>query len=192
MPKRLNKKASERTEKESAENKLCEKWRKTKEKETVDRYFGIKIEEIPEKDRELVKLIRNYGYLGKRQNELTPFEEIIKFAEENGRMPKRLNKKVSERTEKESEEDSLYHKWRKTKEKKILEEYAGQPLENVPEEDREKIAKLRIYGMGINPSKLRQAKQQRDDAKSKNDQAKELEKQVSEQLKKRGQAHEEQ
>ena len=59
-------------------------------------------------------------------------------------------------------------------------------------EDREKIAKLRIYGMGINPSKLRQAKQQRDDAKSKNDQAKELEKQVSEQLKKRGQTHEEQ
>ena len=89
-------------------------------------------------------------------------------------------------------ENKLCEKWRKTKEKKILEEYAGQPLENVPEEDREKIAKLRIYGMGINPSKLRQAKQQRDDAKSKNDQAKELEKQVSEQLKKRGQAHEEQ
>ena len=186
MPKRLNKKASERTEKESAENKLYEKWLKTKERETVEKYSGIKIEEIPEKDRELVELIRNYGY------GVTPFEEIIKFAEENGRMPKRLNKKVSERTEKESEEDSLYHKWRKTKEKKILEEYAGQPLENVPEEDREKIAKLRIYGMGINPSKLRQAKQQRDDAKSKNDQAKELEKQVSEQLKKRGQAHEEQ
>ena len=46
--------------------------------------------------------------------------------------------------------------------------------------------------MGTKPSKLRQAKKQRDNAKSKNDQAKELEKQVSEQLKKRGQVHEEQ
>ena len=40
--------------------------------------------------------------------------------------------------------------------------------------------------------KLNNAKNSRDSAKIKNDQAKELERQVSEQLKKRGQAHEEQ
>ena len=125
-------------------------------------------------------------------DKLTPFEEVIQFAEENGRMPKVSKQKTSEITEKEREERNLYAKWIRTEEKKILEEYAGQPLENVPEEYREKIAKLRTYGLGTKPSKLRQAKKQRDNAKSKNNQAKELEKQVSEQLKKRGQAHEEQ
>ena len=185
MPRKSGKKVSEKTEKEREEDNLYAKWFRSKEKKTVDRYFGIKVEEIPEEDRELVEKIRSYG-------KITPFEEVIKFAGENGRMPKYSNKKSSERTEKESKEHSLYKKWVKSKEKKILEEYEGQPLENVPEEYREKIAKLRTYGLGTKPSKLRQAKKQRDNAKSKNDQAKELEKQVSEQLKKRGQVHEEQ
>lgn len=188
-----HKKTSERTEKEKEEDSLYRKWLKTEEKKTVDRYAGIDLEEIPEEYRELVQMIRNYGYLGRQQSGLTPFEEIIKFAEENGRLPKYYSsKKASEKTEKEREEENLYAKWLKSEEKKILEEYAGQPLENVPEEYIEKIAKLRTYGLGTKPSKLRQAKKQRDNAKSKNNQAKELEKKVSEQLKKRGQAHEEQ
>ena len=116
----------------------------------------------------------------------------MKFAEENERIPKRINKKALEMTKEEKEEYSLYNKWCKTEEKKILKEYAGQPLENVPEEYREKIAKLRSYGIGINQSKLTQARNQRDNAKAKNEQSKELEKRVSEQLKKRGQTHEEQ
>ena len=182
-----SKKASEKTEKERDEGSLYRKWYKTKERKTVDKYLGIKLEEIPEEDRELVEMIRNFGY------GITLFEEVIKFAEENGRLPKYYSsKKASEKTEKEREEENLYAKWLKSEEKKILEEYAGQPLENVPEEYIEKIAKLRTYGFGTKPSKLRQAKKQRDNAKSKNNQAKELEKKVSEQLKKRGQAHEEQ
>ena len=182
-----SKKASEKTEKERDEGSLYRKWYKTKERKTVYKYLGIKLEEIPEEDRELVEMIRNFGY------GITLFEEVIKFAEENGRLPKYYSsKKASEKTEKEREEENLYAKWLKSEEKKILEEYAGQPLENVPEEYIEKIAKLRTYGFGTKPSKLRQAKKQRDNAKSKNNQAKELEKKVSEQLKKRGQAHEEQ
>ena len=182
-----SKKASEKTEKERDEGSLYRKWYKTKERKTVDKYLGIKLEEIPEEDRELVEMIRNFGY------GITLFEEVIKFAEENGRLPKYYSsKKASEKTEKEREEENLYAKWLKSEEKKILEEYAGQPLENVPEEYIEKIAKLRTYGFGTKPSKLRQAKKQRDNAKSKNNQAKELKKKVSEQLKKRGQAHEEQ
>lgn len=72
--------------------------------------------------------------------------------------------------------DDIEDEAKRTEEKKILEEYAGQSLENVPEEYIEKIAKLRTYGLGTKPSKLRQAKKQRDNAKSKNNQAKELEK----------------
>ena len=190
MPKESHKKVLEMTKEEKEEYSLYNKWRKTEEKKIVDRYAGIDKKEIPEDFRELVQTIRNFGY--GLQSGLTPFEEVMKFAEENERIPKRINKKALEMTKEEKEEYSLYNKWCKTEEKKILKEYAGQPLENVPEEYREKIAKLRSYGIGINQSKLTQARNQRDNAKAKNEQSKELEKRVSEQLKKRGQTHEEQ
>ena len=190
MPKYIKKKALEMTKEEKEEDSLYNKWLRTEEKKIVDRYAGIDKQEIPEDFRELVQTIRNFGY--GLQSGLTPFEEVMKFAEENGRMPKYINKKALERTKEEKEEDSLYQKWKKTEEKKILKEYAGQSLENVPEEYREKIAKLRSYGIGINQSKLTQAKNQRDNAKAKNEQSKKLEERVSEQLKKRGQTHEEQ
>ena len=51
-------------------------------------------------------------------------------------------------TEEEQQEVRLYAKYIKSKEKNILDEYSEQPLENVPEEYREKIAKLRAYGLG--------------------------------------------
>ena len=190
MPKQSHKKALEMTKEEKEEDSLYNKWFRTEEKKIVDRYAGIDKQEIPEDFRELVQTIRNFGY--GLQSGLTPYEEVMKFAEENGRMPKSIKKKASEMTKEEKEEFSLYQKWLRTEEKKILKEYAGQSLENMPEEYREKIAKLRSYGIGINQSKLAQAKNQRDNAKAKNEQSKELEERVSEQLKKRGQAHEEQ
>ena len=190
MPKQSRKKALEMTKEEKKEDSLYNKWFRTEEKKIVDRYAGIDKQEIPEDFRELVQTIRNFGY--GLQSGLTPYEEVMKFAEENGRMPKSIKKKASEMTKEEKEEFSLYQKWLRTEEKKILKEYAEQSLENVPEEYREKIAKLRSYGIGINQSKLIQAKNQRDNAKAKNEQSKELEERVSEQLKKRGQAHEEQ
>lgn len=190
MPKGINKKVLEMTKEEKKEDSLYQKWLRTEEKKIVDRYAGIDKQEIPEDFRELVQTIRNFGY--GLQSGLTPFEEVMKFAEENGRMPKKSYKKALEMTKKEKEEFSLYQKWLRTEEKKILKEYAEQSLENVPEEYREKIAKLRSYGIGINQSKLTQAKNQRDNAKAKNEQSKELEERVSEQLKKRGQTHEEQ
>ena len=95
-------------------------------------------------------------------------------------------------TPEQIKEAKLYHRWRKTIEKNILEEYEGRPIEEIPEGYREKIAKLREYGLGMKKGRISQAKQQRDEAKAKNDQAKELEGQVSEELKKRGKNHEEQ
>ena len=61
MPRKSGKKVSEKTEKEREEDNLYAKWFRSKEKKTVDRYFGIKVEEIPEEDRELVEKIRSYG-----------------------------------------------------------------------------------------------------------------------------------
>ena len=47
---------------------------------------------------------------------------------------------------KEKKEVRLRGRWNNSKEKKILDEYAGRPIEEVPEEYREKIAKLRSLG----------------------------------------------
>ena len=102
------------------------------------------------------------------------------------------NIKVGEMTQEQRNEVNLYSRWKSSMERKILEEYAGRPIEEVPEEYREKIARLREFGLGITPSKLRKAKQQRDEAKTKNNKTKELEGNVEEQLKKRGKNHEEQ
>lgn len=100
--------------------------------------------------------------------------------------------KRGQMTEEQRYETNLYARWIRTSEKEILEEYAGQPIENVPEEYREKIAELRELGLGTTKSKLSQAKQQRDDSRKKNNQAKELEQQFADKLlKKRGKNYEE-
>ena len=70
-----------------------------------------------------------------------------------------------------------------------MEEYAGRPIEEVPEEYREKIAVLRSYGLD-KKARLSKAKQKRDEAKEKNEKAKELEQQVDLQLKRKGKSHE--
>ena len=62
-------------------------------------------------------------------------------------------------------------------------------LTPITESEKEKLINMGIINL---ESKLQQAKQKRDDAKVKNDKAKELEQQVSQQLKKRGKNYEEQ
>ena len=59
------------------------------------------------------------------------------------------NEKNLTRTEEEKEkENKLYRKWMRSKERKILDEYAGQQIENIPEEYSNKIAKLILFGFG--------------------------------------------
>ena len=191
--KRLKRK--DMTKEQIDEVNLCQRWNKSKEKEILEQYIGKSIDSIPEGYRETIQILRSFG-IG--LPEKTTYEKVIDFLYKHGHLMqssfsqdgvKLLRKDM---TEEQIEEVNLRQRWIASKEKTVLDEYAGQPIENVPEEYREKIAKLRQFGLGIKPSKLRQAKKQRDDAKNKNNQAKELEGQVSEQLKKRGIAHEEQ
>ena len=186
-------KAKELTQEQHYEVKLYEKWRKSQEKAMLEKYEGRPIEEIPEEYREKIARLRSLIIKPK-----TVYEEIILFLEtHNGKLMhgefwkngKAL--KVKEMSQEQREEINLYGRWKCSQEKKILEKYVGQPIENVPEEHREKIARLREYGLGTIKGKLSQTKQQRDEAKEKNKKAKELEQQVESQLKKRGKTHEE-
>lgn len=191
----IKKTASELTDEEKYQRNLFARFRNTKWYGILMQYKDQSIENVPEEYREKIAILREYGF---GLESKTTYEEIIKWLEtHDGQMPQgsfRENgkkKKSSSLTLQEKKQKNLLNRWYNTNEYKVLNLYVGQPIEDVPEKYREKIAKLRTYGLGINPSKLRQAKQQRDNAKSKNNQTKELERQVLEQLKKRGQAREE-
>ena len=167
-------KREEMTKEQRDEVRLYARWKKSEERKVLEEYAGKSIEEVPEEYREKITKLREFG-LGKKEK--TPYEETIDFLEmHNGILMKSSNK----------EERKLYKKWKRTKECKVLKEYTGQPIEKVPEEYRDKIAKLREFGLGTEKSKLSKAKQKRDDAKDKNKQANELEQKTFEQLKKRG------
>ena len=164
----LGKKATE------TEKKLAQRWNNSKERKKLDEYAGVPIEEISEEYREKIVRLRELIAVKK-----TTYEEVIEWLETHE------GKLHSQGTEKK-----LYQKWYKSEEKKKLDEYAGVPIYEVPEEYREKIAKLREFGI-MGKRKLNKVKQQRDEAKSENDKAKELEKEVEEELKRKGRIHSE-
>jgi hypothetical protein len=79
-------------------------------------------------------------------------------------------------------ERKLYLRWRKSKEREMLNEYEGRPIEDVPEEYREKIQRLRELGQfgKKNAKRLRKAKTKRDSAKETKDAAKQRNAKVKE------------
>ena len=121
------------------ESNLYARWRASKEKEILEEYAGKPIEEVPENYRKFVNKMRKYGYGIKRKKTLQ--EQIIEFVENNTShsIPKSGNK---------GKESNLYMRWRVSAEKKILEEYAGKPIEEVPENYRKFVSKMREYGYG--------------------------------------------
>ena len=160
---------------------LYDRWYNTEERRKLDEYVGVSIEEIPEEYREKIARLREYG-LGEKKK--TAYEEVIEWLETHeGKLPGN-GKKASK------EEKNLYQGWYNSEERKKLDEYAGVPIDEVPEEYREKIAKLREFGI-MGKRKLSKVKQQRDEAKSENNKAKELEKEVEEELKRKGRTHSE-
>ena len=136
------------TEEQLEEVRLYKRWSRCKEKEILDKYEGRAIEEVPEEYRERISKLRILIAQGK-----AACEELIKWLEEHdGKMPRAAiyneGRKLTraEMTEKELEETRLYGKWNKCQEKKVLDEYMGREIEEVPEEYRERIARLRELG----------------------------------------------
>ncbi len=188
--------ADEMTTEEKEERNLHQRWMCSDERKKLEEFAGQPIEEVPEEYREKIERLREFG-LGVKEK--TTYKQVIEFLRtHNGKIMrseiwkngKRLT--VDKITTEEKEERNLYQRWMCSDERKKLEEFAGRPIEEVPEEYREKIARLRGLGLGVSKSRLQQAKQRRDAARSIDDAAKELEQQVEGELKKRGETYEEQ
>ena len=143
----------EMTEEQREEVNLYQRWRRTKECKILQKYVGQPIENVPEEYREKIVTLRKYGLESRQRQEKSTYEQVIEFIETHGKImrgaignrSKKLKNK--EMTEEQKEEVNLYSRWRQSEEYKILQEYAGQPIENVPDEYREKIATLRKYGI---------------------------------------------
>ena len=147
------------------ESKLYQRWNRSKEKETLEEYAGRTIEEVPEKYRKFVSKMREYGYGLEKKKTLQ--EQMIEFIENSNTnsLPKTAkedngkNKQAKKMTEEEKYETRLYEKWIRSKERKILEKYAGREIEEVPEEYREFVKKMREYGYGLDKNKKRTSKE---------------------------------
>lgn len=141
------------TEEIKYEEELRKKWNKSVEKKLLDKYIGFEIEEIPEEYRERIATLREYG-LGMEEKDC--YEQIIEWLEtHNGKMPRadvRIDGKPLKRGELEKakrKEVLLRYRWNVSEIKKVLDDYAEEPLETVPEEYREKVKVLRGYGLGL-------------------------------------------
>ena len=154
------------TEEQKKEAKLCKRWYISDEYKILQEYAGQPIENVPEEYREKIATLRDHGLEPKK----TTYEQVIEFIEANGRIMKaafsekgengkRKNLTVDQMTEEQKEEVNLYNRWIYSDEYKILQEYVGKPIENVPEEYREKIATLRQYGIEPKPKRNRTAKE---------------------------------
>ena len=143
----------------SAEQKeeviLYKRWQKSDEYKILKKYAGQPIENVPEEYKEKIETLRQHG-LGQ---EKPIYEQVIEFLATKGRIMQSgfsekgkdgKSKKMirGQMSEEQKEEANLYRRWQKSDEYKILKKYAGQPIENVPEEYKEKIETLRQYGLG--------------------------------------------
>ncbi len=143
------------SEEEQYEKRLAKRWKYSMDNKVLEEYAEKDIEEVPAQYREHVAELRSFGLGLKKKIKHSTYEEYIEFLEKNGRTPignfgkegKRLL--ADELTEEQKEETNLYGRWKNSKEKKQLDKYRGVNLEEIPEEYREKIAKLRSFGLGI-------------------------------------------
>lgn len=139
------------------EEELRKKWNRSTEKRILDEYLGIEIEEVPEEYREKIIALREYG-LGIEEKEI--YDQLIEWLDSHNRnMPRadiRVNGKPLKRGELSKEEKKevlLRYRWNVSELKGILDKYAEEPIEEVPEEFRGKIQSLRGYGLGLTKKK---------------------------------------
>ena len=148
------------TQEEQDEVNLYNRWRRSEEKRILEKYAGKAIEEVPEDYREFISKMREYGY-GIKEKSMQ--EQILEFIENSPkkRLPRAQiskNKKIirrKEMTKEEQDEVNLRVRWQNSEEKKMLEEYAGKAIEEVPEDYRDFISKMREYGYGLEKRKKR-------------------------------------
>ncbi len=168
----------------------------------LKKYDGKKIEEIEnEEDRRILEIVRKldeeyaFGHLQSHEN-LGIVLQIENWCKVNYGDKEIWDRKLPNRRSEDEEEKRLGSALSTLRKK--LKKYEEKELEEVEDEEERRILEIvrkldeKYNSRKVKQKNLQTVKQQRDKAKQKNEQAKEFEEQVSEELKKRGQVHEEQ
>ena len=149
------------------EDSLYERWHSSRLKEIVNKYSETEIGKIPEEYREKVKNLREYGVginvIKKSEiNKNEIYKQLVEWLEtHNGKMPSGQIRKngmvlsITEMSKEEMKQVRLYNAWNQSNEKQILHQYVGTPIEEIPEEYREKVATLRKYNLDENVKKYK-------------------------------------
>ncbi|MBP3708153.1 MAG: hypothetical protein J6J36_06050 [Clostridia bacterium] len=130
---------------------LAYEWKRSPERKLLMEYKGVKIEDIPEEYQDMIRNLRSFG-LGVDCKTVDIVEEFVKFYNIYGRAPRR-GKDGKPSTKEEQIEKRLYSYWCTCKENKLLEEYVSMELEDIPEEHRAMVEKLRSIGLGLKSKK---------------------------------------
>ncbi len=183
------------TDEQKEERNIYTTWVNSSVHYLLLKYNGQDISNVPEEYRETIGKIRKlYAEIDKK-TELDLMNKYISFIEKNGRKPRKDFYETGTRiikqnlTDEEIAELNLYRKTFKKGIAKKIERLNVENLDDIPEEYREAISKLRkikLVGDGKLHNKLesikelREAKSERDNAQEINLKAKELENEVRE------------
>ncbi len=130
------------------EMELANKWKVCPENKLLVSYRGISIEEIPSEYQEMISTLRSIGigFLGRRRDVI---KELEAFFKEHGRIPGKVYTEQARADKDKAEERRLYQYWATAPEKSIVEQYIDIPIEEVPDDYRDTVKRLRAIGIGI-------------------------------------------
>lgn len=132
---------------------LFNRWETCPERNTLMKYAGVSIAQIPKKYQKMIDTLRDLG-LGNVNGKIDIVERFESFYRKYGRVPKWLPPKRENLSEKEVLERRLYERWVTSDENELTKKYIDTPLEEIPELYQETIRRLRAIGVGANGRKL--------------------------------------
>ena len=133
------------TEEKRLERRLYQYVSQNGIRKILEDYVTMEIEEIPEVHQDLVRRFRAIG-MGVESKKLTNVKDYIDFITENKREPVYY---VNPKNEMQELESGIRHKWRMSKVHEIYTKYQGYFIQEVPEEYRDIVKKIRNIWLEI-------------------------------------------
>ena len=146
------KKLIDMTTEQRAEKRLYSRWNETLIRKLVDKNLQNPLEEVNLEYSEVVEEIKELILQIESKENIEKIQDYVTFLETYGRKPQVCFRKdgrvlfVSELTEEQKCEKHLGLRWRNSEIKKILDNYTGRPISDIPKYYISIIAKLRELG----------------------------------------------
>lgn len=128
-----------KTKEEQIEKRLYHYWCTCKENKLLEEYVSVELKDIPEEHRAMIEKLRSMG-LGLKSKKTTNLADYISFVRDKRREPVYM---LHPKSNEDIYERDLKQRWRMCKEYSTYKKYKGILLEEIPEEDRNLVEKIR-------------------------------------------------